>query len=238
MTKTENPNGGSTQIKGQYVTLELINQSHIASLFKYLGFPDNKQIVDYVQGFPYVENEEELANHLFGSLREHPDLTIYVIKACEAQLGPPSLSDSNSHTSVLGICGYRLDPPANIAKLDDIIHSPLLQRTYAATEAQYLMHRQLFEGLPVAYRRVWVVSNSFNFRSRQYTERIGYKYEGTFRKDKITRWGTTRDSDCLSMLDEEWPINKRVLLKWLNSANFDTYGKQIKKLDEIRAQEL
>ena len=216
------------------MTLERIIPSHIPLLFIGLGLPQNNHIVDWITGFPYVYTEDDLSNHIFGYLRDNPDLTIYAIKACQFYLGPPSPSDLSSHTSVLGIMGYRLHRPSHTIKLDDLVFSPVLQRTYASTEAHYLLLRHLFEAQAIAYCRVWLTSNTLNVKSRQHTERMGYKYEGTFRKDNITRWGTSRDSDCLSMLDEEWPLTKRVLQRWLLATNFDAGGRQIRSLQEIR----
>lgn len=224
----------STPIKGLYVTLERIVPAHIPLLFIGLGLPQNNHIFDWITGFPYVYAEDDLSDHIFGSLRDHPDLTIYAVKACPSCLGPPSPSDIHSHTSVLGIMGYRTHPRSRTIKFDDVVYSPVLQRTYASTEAHYLLLRHLFEAQTIAYCRVWLVSNTLNVKSRQHTERLGFKYEGTFRKDNITRWGTSRDSDCLSMLDEEWPLTKRVLERWLLATNFEADGRQIRSLQEVR----
>ncbi|KAF2272257.1 uncharacterized protein EI97DRAFT_386233 [Westerdykella ornata] len=133
--------------------------------------------------------------------------------------------------------GYRAHPPSRTIMLDDLVFSPLLQRTYASTEAHYLLLCHLFEAQKIAYCRVWCKSNTLNVKSRKHTERMGYKYEGTLRKDNVTRWGTSRDSDCLSMLDEEWPLNKRVLQTWLLATNFDADGRQIRSLQEVRDQQ-
>lgn len=227
----------STPIKGLYVTLERIIPQHIPLLFSGLGLPQNNHIFDLITGFPYVYTEDDLSNHIFGYLRDNPDLTIYAIKACQSHLGPPSPSDIHSHTSVLGIMGYRLHRPSRTIKLDDVVYSPVLQHSYAATEAHYLLIRHLFEAQTIAYCRVWMTSNSLNVKSRRHAERLGYKYEGTFRKDNVTRWGTSRDSDCWSLLDEEWPLTKRVLLKWLLPTNFEDDGRQIRSLQEVRTLE-
>ncbi|KAL7940015.1 hypothetical protein V8C42DRAFT_53527 [Trichoderma barbatum] len=226
-----------TLLKGQYVTLERIKLSHIPLLFVGLGFPENNNIVDWIIGFPYIYTEEDLSNHIFGSLRAHPDLNIYAIKACKSHLGPPSTPGVYPHTDILGILGYRTHPPSRVIKLDDFVFSPVLQNTYATTEANYLLLRHLFEEQTMAYWRVWLVSNTNNTKSRRATERMGYKYEGTFRKDNITRWGGSRDSHCFSMLDQEWPLNKNILQKWLVATNFKADGTQIKSLEDIRNQE-
>jgi hypothetical protein len=217
------------------VTLEQITPEHIPLLFEGLGLPQNNHLFDYVSGFPYINNAEELSNHIFGSLRDNPSLTIYAVKACPSHLGPPSAPGIHPHTSVLGIMGYRLDPKTGTIKHDDHVSSLVLQRTYAAMEAIYLLFCHLWEGQTMAYSRVWMVCNALNVQSRHHAERLGYLYEGTFRKDNITRHGTRRDTDCLSMLDEEWPPYKRAMQSWLLATNFDADGRQIKSLQDLRA---
>lgn len=229
------PQSASTSIKGRYATLEPITPEHIPLLFRGLDLPKNNSMFDWITGFPYIYSEDDLFNHVSRTLREHPDLTIFAIKACEGHLGPPSPPTSESHTSVLGINGYRLNESSRTIGLDDLVYSPTLQRTYAATEAHYLLLCHMFEAEKIAPSRVSVTSNSLNVKSRRHTERMGYKYEGTLRKDNVTRWGTSRDTDCLSMLDDEWPWNKRVLERWLRPANFDDNGRRIRSLEEERA---
>lgn len=210
-------------------------------MFAGLGLPENNHIVDLITGFPHVHTAEELSKHLFTYLSNTPTLRFYSIKACQSQLGPPSSSRSGSHaphTAVLGIMGYRTDERSLTVKLDDFLFSPVLQNSYASIEAHYLLLRHLFEGQPMECRRVWFTTNSVNVKARGHTEKLGYKYEGTFRKDTITRWGTSRNSDCLSMLDNEWPLNKKVMERWLLAANFDTDGKHIKSLQDVRALHL
>lgn len=142
---------------------------------------------DLITGFPYVYTENDLSNHIFGSLRDIPNLTNLTVKANQFCLGPPSPSGIHSHTSVLGTMGYRHYRPSRTIKLDDVVFSPVLQRTYASTEAHYLLLRHMFEEQTISYCRVWLTSYALNVQSRQHTEQIGYKYEGTFRKDNITR---------------------------------------------------
>jgi hypothetical protein len=205
-------------------------------LFENLGFPENNKMLDWINGFPYIYTEEGLSNHLLAYLLNNPDLTIFAIRACPSSLSPPFLSEVRVHTHVLGIMGFRLHPQSRVIKMDDFLFSPLLQRTYAATEAHYLLLRHLFEKQPVAYCRAAATRNALNIQAQQYHERLGYVYEGTLRKDNITRWGTPRDTACSSMLDDEWPANKRAFLKYLMPTNFDADGKQLKSLRELIMQ--
>jgi hypothetical protein len=46
--------------------------------------------------------------------------------------------------------------------------------------------------------------------------------------------GHSRDTAWYSITEEEWPLVKRALEAWLDDRNFDTSGKQIKGLRELR----
>jgi DNA-binding PadR family transcriptional regulator len=46
--------------------------------------------------------------------------------------------------------------------------------------------------------------------------------------------GHSRDTAWYSITEEEWPLVKRALEAWLDDGNFDTSGKQIKGLRELR----
>jgi hypothetical protein len=221
-------------LKGKYVTLELLVPAHIPLLFAGLGLPQNNHIVNHIIGFPHVKTVKELSDYLLSYLRDTPDLTIYVIKSSTSHLGPPSPADMHTHTDALGLMGYRLNPRSRVMKWDDVIYAPALRHSYAGTEAHFIMLCHLFESQTVAYQRLWLTSDAMNTESRRHTERLGYVYEGTLRKDNITRFGVSRNSDVLRMLDEEWPITKKLLRSWLRADNFDANGKQIRSLQEVR----
>jgi RimJ/RimL family protein N-acetyltransferase len=231
-------------LQGKYITLQPIEPQHIGPLFTGLGLPENNPILDYIQGFPYIHSPSDLHAHIFPYLEKHPSLTIFALLSHPYHLGPPHPSPPQlQRTAVLGLIGYRLSPSTHSIALDDILYSPRLQRTYAGTEAHYLLLRHLFSlspalkvppGIPQGYKRISVKNNTANVPSRKHTERLGYIHEGTLRKDNITRWATRRDSDVLSMLDEEWPRNQAALEGWLAEENFDAEGKQTRGLGEIR----
>jgi hypothetical protein len=171
---------------------------------------------------------------LLGYLDDTPNLTIYVLKASASYLGPPSLAGVHAHTDALELMGYRLNPRSRVMKWDDVIYAPALRHSYADTEAHFIMLCHLFEARTVAYQRLWLTSDAMNTESRRHTERLGYVYEGTFRKDNITRFSNTRNSDVLRMLDEEWLVTKKLLQSWLATDNFDANGKQIQSLHKLR----
>jgi len=140
--------------------------------------------------------------------------------------------------NALGTIGYlNIDPQHRTLEIGAVLFSRALQRTAAATEAYYLLLRNVCEttdagdGLP--YRRVAWRCNHLNTASRRAAERLGFVFEGTTRNHMIAK-GQSRDTDVLSMTQEEWPGVKTALQAWLDESNFDAHGKQIRSLEEIK----
>ncbi|WP_433966606.1 GNAT family N-acetyltransferase [Tunturiibacter gelidiferens] len=124
----------------------------------------------------------------------------------------------------------RIDAPNGVIEVGNIMFSPQLQRTRAATEVIYLMARYIFEEL--GYRRYEWKCNALNLPSRRAAERFGFTFEGIFRQHMVIK-GRSRDSAWYSMLDSEWPDRKRTFERWLDPANFDTEGHQIRSLTSL-----
>ena len=129
----------------------------------------------------------------------------------------------------LGQCSYlRITPAARSIEIGWIALSPALQRSVAATEVQYLMMRRAFE---LGYRRYEWKCNALNAASRAAALRLGFTYEGTFRQAAIVK-GRNRDTAWFSILDSEWPALKSRFETWLDPANFDGAGQQIRRLQD------
>jgi RimJ/RimL family protein N-acetyltransferase len=120
-------------------------------------------------------------------------------------------------------CYLRMEPAHGVIEVGNILLSPALQRTTAATEAMYLMARHVFEDL--GYRRYEWKCNAENLPSRRAAERLGFIFEGIFRQHMVVK-GRNRDTAWFSMLDSEWPARKRDFEAWLDPANFDAEGRQ------------
>lgn len=117
----------------------------------------------------------------------------------------------------------REDKTHRVIEVGGIILGPQLQRTAAATEAQYLLARYAFERL--GYRRYeWKCDNE-NAASKRAAERLGFTFEGVFRQHMLVR-GKNRDTAWFAMLDSEWPARKAAFEAWLDPANFDADGRQ------------
>ena len=86
--------------------------------------------------------------------------------------------------------------------------------TGANMECKWLLLRFCFEELCAV--RVQFRAKAGNARSRAALEKIGAKFEGVLRKDKIEPGGNARDTAFYSIIDEEWPAVKLALERKLD----------------------
>jgi RimJ/RimL family protein N-acetyltransferase len=121
-------------------------------------------------------------------------------------------------------------PAMRVIEIGNVLYSPALQRTVAATEAQYLAARYVFETL--AYRRYEWKCNALNAPSMRAAERFGFTYEGIFRQHMIIK-GRNRDTAWYSIIDSEWPAVRAAFETWLKPENFDADGRQRVSLAEL-----
>ncbi len=131
-----------------------------------------------------------------------------------------------------GIASYlRMEPAHGVIEVGNIVFSPSLQRTTAATEAMYLMARHVFEDL--GYRRYEWKCNALNEPSRRAAARLGFTFEGIFRQHMVIK-NKNRDTAWFTMLDKEWPARKQAFESWLAPANFDPEGRQLRSLESFQ----
>ena len=107
-----------------------------------------------------------------------------------------------------------------------------LQRSAAATEAMYLMMRRAFDEL--GYRRYEWKCDSLNAPSRRAAERLGFRYEGTFRQMMVIKQ-RSRDSAWYSILDSEWPALRAAFERWLDPAQLRRLRRAARALSRICA---
>jgi len=81
-------------------------------------------------------------------------------------------------------------------------------------ESKFLLLSYCFEILKTV--RVQLKTKDTNMRSRKAIEKIGAKFEGILRKDKIQDDGTTRNAAYFSILDDEWENAKTKLITQLD----------------------
>ncbi len=65
------------------------------------------------------------------------------------------------------------------------------------------------------------------------TGRLGFPFEGIFRNAQVYK-GRSRDTAWFSIIDSEWPAIRAGFEQWLDPANFDAEGHQLRALEECR----
>lgn len=168
----------------------------------------------------------------YGPFRFEQDFRLWFDAACLEQ-------DPMFHAIVdlqtgraVGLASYlRINPDAGSIEVGHIHFSPLIQQRAIATEAMYLMMRQVFERLN--YRRYEWKCDALNLPSRQAALRLGFQYEGIFRQ-AVTYKGRNRDTAWYSVLDKEWPALSSSFEQWLHTDNFDQNGLQRESLSTFR----
>lgn len=128
----------------------------------------------------------------------------------------------------------RIDPANGCIEVGHINYSPNLQRHPAATEAMYLFMCRVFDEL--GYRRYEWKCDSLNGPSRAAANRLGFTFEGIFRQAVVYR-ERNRDTAWFSIVDHEWPAINRAFKGWLDSANFDSEGRQHESLSAFMSRE-
>lgn len=123
-------------------------------------------------------------------------------------------------------CFLRIDPPKASIEIGGITFGPQLQRTTASTEALSLMIGQAFD---LGYRRVEWKCDDLNAPSIRAAQRLGFHYEGTFRK-ALHYKGRNRDTAWFSIIDDHWPSIRKEHERWLAPTNFDADGRQLSAL--------
>lgn len=90
------------------------------------------------------------------------------------------------------------------------------QKTYANTEAKYLMLKHAFEHWH--FNRVEFLTDALNKKSRAAILGVGASDEGVMRSHMVMRDGCIRDSVLFSVIFSEWPEVKNALEAKLRKA--------------------
>lgn len=149
----------------------------------------------------------------------------------EAVLHPRTVVDRQSGKAVGNASYLNVDQANGDIEIGHIFFSAALQRTRMATEAIFLMMRHAFDDL--GYRRLAWKCDASNARSMRAAARFGFQQEGVFRQHRIVK-GKNRDTAWFSIIDGEWSQVKGAIEEWLDDANFDADGRQVRSLVAVR----
>jgi RimJ/RimL family protein N-acetyltransferase len=204
-----------TLFEGRYVRLEPLSaEKHNADVWR--AAKSHNEVWDYLADGPYGA-EVDLRSAL--EAKESGNTAVFLA------IVPLASGKAEGYASYM-----RMDPANGVIEVGNILMTPSLQKTTAATEAMYLMARHVFEDL--GYRRYEWKCNANNAPSRRAALRYGFTFEGIFRQHMIVK-GRNRDTAWFSMLDTEWPARKTAFESWLDPGNFDAEGRQRRSLAEI-----
>lgn len=202
---------GREALVGRFVTLVPFADEHVQPLFDACCGPDDDALWTYMAAGPF-RMVTELREYV-AAMRRAPDVVTYAIVVDGV---------------VQGIATYlRIAPRAGSIEVGSITYSRALQRTAAATEAQYLLARHAFD---LGYRRYEWKCDSLNDPSRRAAERLGFTYEGRFRQALVYK-GRNRDTDWYAMTDRDWRDVRPAYEAWL--ADLDEHGRQASSLADL-----
>jgi RimJ/RimL family protein N-acetyltransferase len=205
-----------TVMFGRYCRLEpLLADIHAAPLFEAYGAYSDESNWTYLPYGPFASAEDYAA----------------FVRPMEASFDPvPFAILSREQETPLGVVAYlRVNPEHGSIEVGHVHYAPALKRTVAATEAMYLMMQRAFDEL--GYRRYEWKCDSRNAASRAAAERLGFRYEGTFRNAMVMK-GRNRDTSWFSITAEQWPGVSSALRSWLDPSNFDA-GRQNRSLSSF-----
>lgn len=216
---------------GRHVTLEPLEAGrHASALWR--AVQGHEELWSWLGDGPYptlaaltaaIEVKQASADAVF----------LAIVPAATGKPGSPRTGPGPWGGEAAGYASYmRMEPAHGVVEVGNILLSPALQRTTAATEAMYRMASQVFDNL--GYRRYEWKCNAENLPSRRAALRLGFTFEGIFRQHMVVK-GRNRDTAWFSMLDREWPARKQAFEAWLDPANFDGEGRQRKSLPEFVA---
>ena len=198
-------------LEGDSVRLIPLEPSHASMVFA--AVHNNEELWTYMPFGPFgsaVDLESE-----FREVTTRPDWRAFVIETSDG---------------LVGFLAYlRIQPHDGAIEVGSIVYSPQLQRTTAATEAQYLLLNYAFES---GYRRVEWKCDDLNAPSRRAADRLGYLYEGTFRMATHYK-GRSRDTAWYAITIDRWPPIKRAMEAWIAPDNFDANGNQLTSLSNL-----
>ncbi|MFV0321884.1 MAG: GNAT family N-acetyltransferase [Alphaproteobacteria bacterium] len=207
-----------TELNGQKVCCTPLNKDrHLDDLYTALGGKENADLWVYRFENPFVD-KKQFSDYL-DSLTPTAEAAFYVIIVGGEALGLIGLiNNSADHKRI---------------EVGSICLGKKLQRSYAATEAYYLIFTYIFEQLN--YRRLEWKCDAANKASINAALRLGFSYEGLFRNHLLYK-GRNRDTWWSSMIDSDWPNVKESFIGWLSPNNFSNDAMQLQSLQNFRNQ--
>lgn len=205
------------QLKGMYALVEPLDvKRHFADAYKVFG-PNSPQEQWTYLSLNSFKDEASFRDYFIAIAQSSDPYYLAIIDRASGKL--------------LGIFSLmRIDSTNRVVEMGWVLYGEQLKRSRIATEAQFLVMQYVFETLQ--YRRYEWKCDSLNFPSRNAAQRLGFQFEGIFRRATVYK-GRSRDTAWFSMLAEEYVSMKPKFISWLDPANFNDVGQQIKALNDF-----
>lgn len=212
-------------LAGQSCTLAPLEaDQHASDLFNAYALAPDDSAWTYMKDGPFATSADYFTWARKAQASTDPRHYVVLLKSSADQ---PATKPAGTMALV------RQDPNNGVVEVGTVQFSPLLQRTRAATEAQFLLMRYVFDDL--GYRRYEWKCDDLHSVSRRAATRLGFTYEGTFRNAVVYK-GRSRDTAWFAITDAEWPAVRAGFERWLDPANFNADGTQIRSLAQCREE--
>ncbi len=201
-----------TAMTGRFCRLEPLSEAHGDALWEAIEQDREGRIWTYMPVGPFADRAA-LGQWLSDAVTSPDPMFFAIIDADTAK--------------AVGWASYlRIAPENGSIEVGYILFTPRLQRQPAATEAMYLMMRNVFD---LGYRRYEWKCDALNAASRKAALRLGFVFEGIFRQATVYK-GRNRDTAWFAVINGDWPGVKERFETWLAPENFDADGAQIRPL--------
>ncbi|MEV7021578.1 GNAT family protein [Kitasatospora sp. NPDC093558] len=187
-------------LTGRHVRLEPLGRHHVPELWAAVG-PD-PEVWRWIPFLP-PQSEEEL-----GAIVEHR------VRETEAGTAVKFAVIDLTSGQAVGITGfYDFSATHELVEIGGTWYARSVWRSAVNSESKLLLLRYAFGELGMG--RVMWKTDALNDRSRNAILRLGARYEGTFRRDRLRDNGVWRDTCYFSMLADEWPAAEARLVERL-----------------------
>ena len=215
---TPRPRPPATPMTGRFCRVEPLDPArHAGPLFEALAQPAALPLWTYL---PY------------GPFADPAAFRAWMERTCRGD-DPLFHAIADAAGREIGFSAYsRIAPAVGVIEIGHLVFGAAMQRTPVATEALYLMMRRAFDEL--GYRRCEWKCDTLNEPSRRAAERLGFTFEGIFRKAIVYKQ-RSRDTAWYAVVDTDWPVLRGAFETWLSPGNFGAEGRQRRSLAAIRA---
>ncbi|MEU9076894.1 GNAT family protein [Kitasatospora sp. NPDC004745] len=180
-------------LTGRHVRLEPLGRHHLSELWAAVG-PD-PEVWRWIPSLPPT-TEQELGEALDVRLAE-------VAAGTAVKFAVVDLASGRA----VGITGYYdFSATDELVEIGGTWYARSVWRTAVNTESKLLLLTHAYEDLGMG--RVYWKTDALNERSRNAIQRLGARFEGVHRRERLRANGVWRDTAYFSMLADEWPAAK------------------------------